>query len=76
MIHVIIQPVCVQVVCMSTPHKERFVGGIVIFVIIPGKFNGKPLIGIPLIFSVQGNAINQCPYFKMGDEYRIVRKQM
>ena len=19
---------------------------------------------------------NQCPYFKMGDEYRIVRKQM
>ena len=24
---------------------------------------------------ITGN-FNQCPYFKMGDEYRIVRKQM
>ena len=57
LVYVIIQPVCIQVVRMCSPHKERSVFRVVVFVIILRDFDGQVFADITFVLTVKSHTI-------------------
>ena len=53
LVDVVVQPVLIQQVCVSTPAEERRLLGVVVGVIVLWHRDGQALADIPLVLGVQ-----------------------
>ena len=57
LIDVIIQPVCIQIVGMGSPHQKRTVFRVVVAVVVFRHFNREIFAKIAFVLAVQGDTV-------------------